>query len=202
LLNGALHNNEVNVKFLQNTSKNIDRLVSLIDDLDEISKLETGELILDFENFIAQDLVKEVFETLSFKSKEKDITCSIKKGCELPIWVYADKEKIRQVFTNLIENAIKYGRNNGIIEASFYKVENSTALIEITDNGYGIAEEHKSRIFERFYRTDSARSRKEGGSGLGLAITKHIVEAHNQTIHVRSTIDIGSSFGFSLPIAK
>jgi len=202
LLNGAIHNNEVNTRFLQSTSRNIDRLVSLIDDLDEISKLESGELKLNLENFIIQDLVKEVFEALSFKSSEKEISCSIKKGCEIQILVYADKEKIRQVFTNLIDNSIKYGKNKGIIEASFYKVDGETALIEISDSGAGIAEEHRSRIFERFYRTDSARSRKEGGSGLGLAITKHIIEAHKQTIHVRSTLDIGSTFGFSLPIAK
>ena len=104
LLNGAIHNNEVNTKFLQSTSRNVDRLVSLIDDLDEISKLESGELKLNFENFIIQDLVKEVFEALSFKSSEKEISCSIKKGCEIQISVYADKEKIRQVFTNLIDN--------------------------------------------------------------------------------------------------
>ena len=202
LLNGAIHNNEVNTKFLQSTSRNVDRLVSLIDDLDEISKLESGELKLNFENFIIQDLVKEVFEALSFKSSEKEISCSIKKGCEIQISVYADKEKIRQVFTNLIDNSIKYGKNKGIIEASFYKVDGKMALIEISDTGAGIAEEHRARIFERFYRTDIARSRKEGGSGLGLAITKHIIEAHKQTIHVRSTLDIGSTFGFSLPIAK
>ncbi len=202
LLNGAIHNNEVNTKFLQSTSRNVDRLVSLIDDLDEISKLESGELKLNFENFIIQDLVKEVFEALSFKSSEKEISCSIKKGCEIQISVYADKEKIRQVFTNLIDNSIKYGKNKGVIEASFYKVDGKTALIEISDSGAGIAEEHRTRIFERFYRTDTARSRKEGGSGLGLAITKHIIEAHKQTIHVRSTLDIGSTFGFSLPIAK
>lgn len=202
LLNGAIHNNEVNTKFLQSTSRNVDRLVSLIDDLDEISKLESGELKLNFENFIIQDLVKEVFEALSFKSSEKEISCSIKKGCEIQISVYADKEKIRQVFTNLIDNSIKYGKNKGIIEASFYKVDGKMALIEISDSGAGIAEEHRIRIFERFYRTDTARSRKEGGSGLGLAITKHIIEAHKQTIHVRSTLDVGSTFGFSLPIAK
>jgi len=202
LLNGAIHNNEINTKFLQSTSRNVDRLVSLIDDLDEISKLESGELKLNFENFIIQDLVKEVFEALSFKSSEKEISCSIKKGCEIQISVYADKEKIRQVFTNLIDNSIKYGKKKGVIEASFYKVDGKTALIEISDSGAGIAEEHRTRIFERFYRTDTARSRKEGGSGLGLAITKHIIEAHKQTIHVRSTLDVGSTFGFSLPIAK
>lgn len=116
--------------------------------------------------------------------------------------MYADKEKIRQVFTNFVENGIKYGKRNGIIEASFYNVDGKNVLIEISDNGDGIAEEHLPRIFERFYRTDTARSRKVGGSGLGLAICKHIVEAHNQNIHVRSKLDVGSSFGFTLPAKK
>lgn len=203
LLNGAVYNNEVNMRFLQNAVKNIERLVCLVDDLDEISKLESGELQLNYSNFIIQDIIKEVFEELSFKSNEKQVICSVKKGCELPLIVYADKEKIRQVLINLVDNAIKYGKSSeGIVEASFYKVNNKEVLIEITDNGSGIAEDHKIRIFERFYRTDSARSRKEGGSGLGLAICKHIIEAHQQIIHVRSTVDVGTTFGFSLTLGK
>ncbi len=202
LLNGALGNHEVNKKFLGNASKNVDRLVNLLDDLDEITKLESGEQLLIKENFIIQDLIKEVFETLSIKADEQKIKCFIKDGCELPLTVYADKEKIRMVFINLVDNAIKYGKRNGIIEASAYKVDGKKILIEITDNGYGIAEEHLSRIFERFYRTDLARARKAGGSGLGLSIVKHIIEAHEDTIHVRSKIDVGTTFGFLLPAAK
>jgi two-component system phosphate regulon sensor histidine kinase PhoR len=116
--------------------------------------------------------------------------------------VFADKEKIRQVFINLVDNAIKYGKQSGTIEASFYKVDGAKVLIEISDDGSGIAEEHLPRIFERFYRTDLARSRKVGGSGLGLAICKHIIEAHEETIHVRSKIDVGSTFGFTLQSKK
>ncbi len=202
LLNGAINNEEVNVKFLQSTSRNIDRLVNLVDDLDEISKLESGELQLYFENFIIQDLLKEVYESLYLQAKEKEIDCTIKKGCESPLLVYADKEKIRQVLTNIIDNAIKYGKKNGSVEASFYKVEGKNTLVEISDNGYGISEEQRIRIFERFYRTDSARSRKIGGSGLGLAICKHIIEAHQQAIHVRSKLDVGTTFGFSLAAGK
>ncbi len=202
LLDGAIYNNEVNEKFLGNASKNVNRLVSLLDDLDEISKLESGELKMLFENFIIQDVVKEVFESLELKAYKKAIKYSIKKGCEFPINVYADKERIRQVCTNLIENAIKYGKENGNIEASFYNVDGNNVLIEISDDGYGIAEDHLNRIFERFYRTDQARSRKAGGSGLGLAICKHIIEAHRQNIHVRSKVDVGSSFGFTLPGKK
>jgi two-component system, OmpR family, phosphate regulon sensor histidine kinase PhoR len=198
LLGGALTNEAVNTKFLNNTSRNVDRLVNLLDDLDEISKLESGELKINKSSFVIQELYKEVAESLSIKKEEKKIRCIVKKGCEFPLVVNADKEKIRQVMINLIDNAIKYGKQNGIIEASFYNVDGRTALIEISDDGYGIAEEHLPRIFERFYRTDLARSRKEGGSGLGLSICKHIIEAHDHTMHVRSKIDVGTTIGFSL----
>jgi two-component system, OmpR family, phosphate regulon sensor histidine kinase PhoR len=198
LLNGALENPDVNRKFLTNTSKNIDRLVNLVDDLDQISKLERGEFKISKTNFIIQDLLKEVYESLSIKAEFKQIKLTIKKGCELPLSVNADKEKIRQVFINLIDNAIKYGKQNGIIEASFYKIEGKNVLIELSDNGSGIAEEHLNRIFERFYRTDAARSRNVGGSGLGLSICKHIIEAHGQNMHVRSAVDVGTTFGFTL----
>lgn len=202
LLNGALENVNVNKKFLQNAAKNTDRLVNLVDDLDEISKLEMGEQRLFKKDFVIQELMKEVYESLSIKSDEKDIHCIIKKGCELPLTVNADKEKIRQVLINLVDNAIKYGKHSGDIEASFYKVDGERVLIEISDEGSGISEEHLPRIFERFYRTDQARNRKIGGSGLGLSICKHIIEAHGQTIHVRSKADVGSTFGFTLEQAK
>lgn len=202
LLNGALENPEVNKKFLASTSRNIDRLVNLVSDLDAISKLESGEQLLIQENFVIQDLLKEVYDSLEITAAEKKIELIIKKGCEVPLTVYADKEKIRQVFINLVENAIKYGKQNGTIESSFYTVDGRRVLIEISDDGSGIAEEHLNRIFERFYRTDLARSRKVGGSGLGLAICKHIIEAHGQNIHVRSKIDVGSTFGFTLQRKK
>jgi len=202
LINGALENPDVNRKFLGSTSRNVDRLVNLVDDLDEISKLERGEQQLYKENFVVQELVKDVYESLLIKAEEKQIKMSIKKGCEVPLTVFADKEKMRQVIINLIENAIKYGKQNGIIEASAYKIDGKRILIEISDDGIGIGEEHLSRVFERFYRTDLARSRKVGGSGLGLAICKHIIEAHQQAIHVRSTLDVGTTFGFTLQSKK
>ena len=202
LLNGALENAEVNKKFLGNAARNVSRLVNLINDLDEISKLESGEQLLYKENFVIQDLVEDVFETLSIHAEEKQLKCFIKKGCELPLTVYADKEKIRQVLTNLVDNAIKYGKHNGSIEGSAYRIDGKKILIEITDNGAGISEEHLPRIFERFYRTDLARTRKIGGSGLGLSICKHIIEAHGQNMHVRSKINVGSSFGFTLQSAR
>lgn len=202
LLNGALENQAVNRKFLNSTSRNIDRLVNLLDDLDQISRLEGGEQKLNRENFIIQDLIKDVYESLSIKTDERQIKLTIKKGCEVPLTVNADKEKIRQVVINLVDNAIKYSKQNGNIEASIYKIDGKRILVEITDDGMGISEEHLGRIFERFYRTDAARSRKIGGSGLGLAICKHIIEAHNQTIHARSTVDVGSTFGFTLSSKK
>lgn len=202
LLDGAMEKPEIRKKFLENAGRNIDRLVNLMNDLDEISKLESGEQLLYKQNFIIQELIKEVFESLSIKMEQKHITCSIKKGCETPINVFADKEKIRQVLINLIENAFKYGKLDGNIVASIYRTDGKQVLIEISDDGIGIEEEHLSRIFERFYRTDAARSRDKGGTGLGLAICKHIIEAHSQTIHVRSTPDIGTSIGFTLDSKK
>ncbi|HEY4877124.1 MAG TPA: ATP-binding protein [Puia sp.] len=198
LLGGAMEDPEVSKKFLENTAKNVERLANLMNDLDEISKLERGEQLLYKQNFIIQDLIKEVFESLYIKVNEKQIQPFIKKGCEFPMTVFADKEKIRMVFLNLIENANKYGRTNGSIMASIYKTDNDHVLIEISDDGIGIDEEHLPRIFERFYRTDAARSRDKGGTGLGLAICKHIIEAHNQRIHVRSTPDVGTTIGFTL----
>lgn len=198
LISGAMDNPEVKMKFLQSAARNVDRLVNLVEDLDEISKLEIGEQQLYFQDFVIQDLIREVYDSLLIKTKDKEIRCIIKKGCELPINVFADKEKIRQVLINLVDNAIKYGKQHGTVEASVYKMENKLVLVEISDDGSGIAEEHLPRIFERFYRTDLARSRKVGGSGLGLAICKHIVEAHGQAIHVRSKMDVGTTFGFSL----
>lgn len=202
LLNGALENPEVNKNFLQSAHRNIDRLVNLVGDLDSISRLESGEQQLNKTSFIIQELVKEVYETLAIKADQKQIKCIIKKGCELPLTVFADKEKIRQVLINLLDNSIKYGKQNGLVESSFYKVDGQKILVEISDDGNGISEEHILRIFERFYRTDLARTRKIGGSGLGLSICKHIIEAHGQTIHVRSKIDVGSTFGFTLQSKK
>ena len=198
LLNGAMDDTVIRKKFLENAAKNVDRLVNLMNDLDEISTLERGEQLLYKQNFIVQDLIREIFESLSIKTHAKNIRTAIKKGCESPITVFADKEKIRMVLINLVENATKYGRLNGSIVASIYKIDEKNVLIEISDDGIGIEEEHLARIFERFYRTDAARSRDKGGTGLGLAICKHIIEAHGQSVHVRSTPDVGTTIGFTL----
>ncbi len=198
LLNGALDNPDVRIRFLENAARNVERMVNLVEDLDEISKLESGQQPLYKENFIIQDLIRESFETLSIKTSARNIKCSIKKGCESPISVFADKEKISQVILNLLENATKYGKEDGSIVASVYKTDGQYVLIELSDDGIGISEEHLPRIFERFYRTDRGRSRDVGGTGLGLAICKHIVEAHGATMHVRSKIDVGTTIGFTL----
>jgi len=198
LLDGAMDEVEIRKKFLENTARNAERLVNLINDLDEISQLETGEQSIYPRNFVIQDLIRETYESLSIKISQKSIKPIIKKGCETPVTVYADKEKIKQVLTNLVENATKYGKMNGNIIASVDKTDDEHVLIEISDDGSGIEEDHLPRIFERFYRTDAARSRDKGGTGLGLAICKHIIEAHGQHIHVRSRLDIGTTIGFTL----
>jgi two-component system phosphate regulon sensor histidine kinase PhoR len=198
LLGGAMEDIVIRKKFLENTAKNVERLVNLMNDLDEISTLERGEQLLYKQNFIVQDLIREVFESLSIKTHNKNTRTIIKKGCESPITVFADKEKIRMVLINLVENATKYGKAGGSIVASVYKIDEKNVLIEISDDGIGIEEEHLLRIFERFYRTDAARSRDKGGTGLGLAICKHIIEAHGQSVHVRSRPDVGTTIGFTM----
>jgi len=202
LLNGAMDDPGVSKRFLENTERNVDRLVNLVNDLDEISKLERGEQLLLKQNFVIQDLIREVFDSLSINMQDKNLRTAIKKGCEYPISVFADKEKIRMVLLNLVENAGKYGKPNGNITASIYNTDGRHVLVEITDDGIGIEEDHILRIFERFYRTDAARSRDKGGTGLGLAICKHIIEAHGQAIHARSTPDVGTSIGFTLESRK
>jgi two-component system phosphate regulon sensor histidine kinase PhoR len=198
LLGGAMDEEGVRTRFLESTAKNAHRLVNLVNDLDEISRLESGEQLLFKQNFVIQDLIREVYDALSIKFQSKNIRTIIKKGCETPLTVFADKEKIKQVLINLTENATKYGKQNGNIIASVYTTDDQHILVEISDDGIGIESDHLPRIFERFYRTDAARSRDKGGTGLGLAICKHIIEAHGQSIHVRSTPDVGTTIGFTL----
>ncbi|MBD0333366.1 MAG: sensor histidine kinase [Chitinophagaceae bacterium] len=198
LLNGAVQDPEVNKHFLKKTVKNVERLVNLIQDVDEIAQLELGEIQLQKENFTIQDLVHEVFESLSLKAEQQNISLALKKGCESPLDVYADKEKIRQVLINLVDNSIKYGKAGGHIIASMYNTDEKNILIEVSDDGIGISEKNVSRIFERFFRTNEGRERDVTGSGLGLAICKHIIEAHGHSIHVRSKENVGTTIGFTL----
>lgn len=187
--------------FMQKASRNVDRLSYLIKDLDEISKLETGELAINYTKFKINDLIKEVFESMERKADQHHIKLVFKQKYDEPIVVNADREKIIQVLINLIDNSFKYGKEGGSTSVSLFELHEQV-LVEVTDDGIGIEEKNLPRLFERFFRTDTSRSRQIGGSGLGLAIVKHIIEAHQQTINVRSTEGLGSTFGFTLQKAK
>ncbi|MFZ4799541.1 MAG: sensor histidine kinase [Bacteroidia bacterium] len=199
LLDGAIYDEEVNTKFLKKAAKSTDRLSDLVADLLEISSLESGELQMNLDRFDINLLTKDVYEQFEVKAKEKGISLLIKEGCNKPFFVLADKYRIRTVLVNLVSNSIKYGKENGVTSASYY-VMGDNILIEIADTGEGVNQEYLPRIFERFYRVDKSRSRNNeaGGTGLGLAIVKHIIEAHHQTVNVRSTIGKGTTFGFTL----
>lgn len=197
LLDGGMEDEKINIRYLNKAITNTERLISLIDDLQTINKLENDIIDLQIERFDILQLVKEVFETLELPAEAKNINLSIKEGCEVPFFVSADREKIRHVLENLVVNSIKYGVKNGHIKIGFYDMD-ERVLIEVSDNGVGIAQKHLSRLFERFYRVDKSRSRNEGGTGLGLAIVKHIIEAHGQRINVRSSVGLGSTFGLTL----
>jgi two-component system phosphate regulon sensor histidine kinase PhoR len=192
---------EMAAQFLGKASKNVDRLSYLIKDLDEISKLESGEMPINYSRFKINDLIKEVFESLEIKAHQHDIKLVFKQKYDEPTMVNADREKIHQVLVNLIDNSFKYGKPGGSTSVSLFLLHDQV-LIEITDDGIGIEEQYLPRLFERFFRTEQSRSRQIGGSGLGLAIVKHIIEAHQQTINVRSTTGLGSTFGFTLQLVK
>ncbi len=197
LLDGALEDPEILVHFLKKAAKSTDRIATLVDDLEAISQLESGFLTMELEIFDVNDLVRDIFDSLELRASEKNVTLDFKEGCDVPFIVEADKDRIRQVIINLIVNSIKYGKVDGHTLVGLYDMDENI-LIEVTDNGIGVPEEHLPRLFERFYRVDKSRSRDGGGTGLGLSIVKHIIEAHNQTINVRSTIGVGTTFGFTL----
>lgn len=201
LQDGGLEDPEMAPKFLEKVSKNVERLSFLIKDLNEISKLESGEIPINYQKFELTALIKEVMEALELKAKKYKINLVFKDKYDVPTWVEADREKIRQVLINLIDNSFKYGKEGGYTSITIFQLHDQY-LVEITDDGIGIEEKYLPRLFERFFRTDTSRSRQIGGSGLGLAIVKHIVEAHDQTINVRSTEGLGSTFGFTLKRCK
>ncbi len=188
-------------QFLTKASQNLDRLMFLIKDLDEISKLESGQIPINYEKFDLVMLTKEVLEAMEDKAKAHHITLIFKEKYQWSMPVRADREKIRQVLVNLISNSIKYGKVGGHTNVRIYELF-ETVLVEVTDDGIGIEEKNLPRVFERFYRTDRSRSREIGGSGLGLSIVKHIIEAHQQTINVRSTEGMGTTFAFTLEKVK
>ena len=197
LIDGGLFDENVNMKYLERAASNVERLLTIVQDLEEISKLESEDLILDFQKFDIKALVKEIFKDLEVNAKPKNISLTFKEGADKSFNVLGDREGIRQVLTNLILNSIKYGSEDGVTKVSFY-VMDKQILVEVSDNGIGIEEKHLKHLFDRFYRVDKSRSRESGGSGLGLSIVKHILEAHNQSVNVRSTIGKGTTFGFTL----
>ncbi len=197
LLDGALDDTVINREYLLRTEKSINRMISIVKDLDAIARLESGELTMKMERFDIILLIQEVYEFLEIQAKKRDIKLGFKKNHDKSLFVVGDKENIRQVATNLVDNSIKYGKTGGHTNVSFFDLDENI-LIEFTDNGIGIEREKIPRLFDRFYRIDKSRSREQGGSGLGLAIVKHILEAHNQTINVRSTTGVGTTFAFTL----
>ncbi len=197
LIDGGLYDENVNLKYLERAASNVDRLLTIVQDLEEISKLESEDLILDLQKFDIKSLVKEVFNDLEVNARPRNVNLTFKEGADKSYLVMADREGIRQVLTNLILNSIKYGIENGVTKVSFY-VMDKQILVEVSDNGLGIEEKHLKHLFDRFYRVDKSRSRESGGSGLGLSIVKHILEAHNQSVNVRSAPGKGSTFGFTL----
>ena len=197
LLDGGLEDESINRNYIARAAKNVERLNTIVEDLETISRLESGTLILDMQAFDIKALVGEVFEDLEFKANEAHINLIFKQGADKSYQVVADREYIRQVLMNLLNNSIKYGNKNGTTKVSFYDMDKNI-LLEVADSGIGIPEKHLKHVFDRFYRVDKSRSREQGGSGLGLSIVKHIMEAHQQTINVRSTIGLGSTFGFTL----
>ncbi|SFE72420.1 sensor histidine kinase [Thermophagus xiamenensis] len=197
LLEGGIDDPEINMLYLKRTERSIDRMISIIEDLESISKLESGEMVLNPSRFNIFQLTEEVFDLQEVRADKRNIKLKFGRNIDRNIFVMADKPRIFQVLSNLVVNSINYGKEGGTTTVNFYDMDN-LVLIEVKDNGIGIASKDLPRIFERFYRVDKSRSREQGGTGLGLAIVKHIIEAHNQTINVNSKPGEGTSFTFTL----
>ena len=202
LLEGGLKDKSIRKKYLRRAEKGVERLIYIVEDLDMITKLEVGDLNLEFSEFDIVELIQNVFDLLELKADKKKITLALDKYYIHPILVYGDKDKIQQVLENLIVNSIKYGKKEGATEVAIANLTQEKVLVRVTDNGEGIEKQNISRLFERFYRVDKSGSRSEGGSGLGLAIVKHIIEAHNEKIYVDSEFGEGSEFSFTLEKAS
>ena len=202
LLDGALDDKTVNKKYLKTASKAIDRLNLIVKDLDLINKIESGESNLNKSKFDIIQLIQNVFEMLDFSAKKKNIEMIVEYENNPPELVLADKEKIEQVLTNLVDNSIKYGKNNGTTEIVVQDLIEDKIIVRVTDNGIGFKKEDYNRIFERFYRIDKSGNRSSGGSGLGLAIVKHIIDVHDEKIYVESQNGVGSEFSFTLEKSK
>lgn len=198
LVDGAIDDKSVRKKYLKRAEKGVERLIYIVEDLDMITKLESGDLNLEFSDFDIVKLVQNVFDLLEMKADKKKITLAFDNYHIQPISVNGDIDKIQQVLENLIVNSIKYGKEGGSTEVSIVNLTNKKVLIRVTDDGEGIEPQNIPRLFERFYRVDKSGSRSEGGSGLGLSIVKHIIEAHKEKIYVESEFGIGSEFSFTL----
>jgi len=198
LLDGGINDDKINVKYLKRAKKSVERMIAIVEDLEEISKFEAGEMKLKMEKFDLNELIRDVAEYMEMKAGEYNSKLEVETSPNQVFYVNADKKRIRQVLINLVDNAIKYGdKKNGKVKISIFDFHDYY-LTEISDNGIGIPEEYLFRVFERFFRTDKARSREAGGTGLGLAIVKHIIEAHHQKISVRNNPEGGSAFSFTL----
>ena len=202
LLDGAMNDKTLRKKYLQRAEKGVERLVYIVQDLDMISKLELGDLNLNYTRFNIVEVVQNVFDLLEMKADKKGIILMFDMKYLKPIMVFADRDKIQQVVTNLVVNSIKYGREDGTTEVSIEDLVNNKIIVRVKDNGEGIEQKHISRLFERFYRVDKSGARTEGGSGLGLAIVKHIIEGHDEKMYVESKFGEGSEFSFTLEKTK
>ena len=200
LLDGGLNDEKINMKYLERTNKSVDRMINIVEDLEVISRLETEQSQLEFQPFNIVQVAQEVLEAFEMKAGQMNVKLELNNESQSEI-VVGDRDKIQQVFMNLVSNSIKYGKEKGTTKVKFFDMEKNM-LIEVADDGIGIAEDSLDRLFERFYRVDKNRSREIGGTGLGLAIVKHILEGHNQQINVRSTVGLGSTFSFILEKGK
>lgn len=201
LLDGAISDNKINRKFLSRANKSVSRMIYIVEDLDQITRLEEGKIEIENKSFDLVTEINDVIENLDIKAKKRSLKIQIINNYKSKILVKGDKEKIKQVLYNLIENSIKYGNEMGTIDIKLYDMD-VNILTEVSDSGNGIEQKHLNKIFDRFYRVDSSRDREKGGSGLGLSIVKHIIEAHGHSINVRSTIGEGSTFSFTLTKSK
>jgi|SRR6056297_459063 len=199
LLDGAVHDDEVNELFLKKTMRNVNRLIYLTNDLMEISRLETGELKSNFTDVYLRDIVLDVVESLQYKAQKEDIEIRVKDFGK-NIQVRADRNQIKQVLINLVENGMKYNTAGGYVEIGIRdnNPEPNKLILYVKDTGIGIDKRDIKRVTERFFRVDKSRSRDKGGTGLGLAIVKHIVEAHGENLIIESAPEQGSTFGFTL----
>lgn len=196
LLEGGLEDEKMNRIFLERANKGVDRMTRLVEDLDTVTEIESGRIILHQSSINIVSLVQDVLDSFEIKAQRKKVNLSLLSDFDSKK-VFCDKDKIEQVLINLINNSINYGSENGFTKVKLFDAEDHV-LIEIADDGIGISNEHLKRLFERFYRVDKSRARHAGGTGLGLSIVKHIVEAHQQKIGVRSELGKGSVFYFSL----